>query len=135
MRDIRFRGKRLDTGEWVKGYYSKGPSGTVYITPYRVGNPIKVDPETVGQWTGLKDCEGYKIYEGDIVRITGNYKPGLYIVFWDEHRVAWWGKNVKRDRRDLQYDDDFYQLLGDCFQMTSREVVGNIYDDPELLDS
>jgi len=135
MRDIRFRGKRLDTGEWVKGYYSKGPSGTVYITPYRVGGPIKVDPETVGQWTGLKDCEGYKIYDGDILEFSGENKRSKYIVIWDPYRVAWWGKNVKCDRRDLNYDDDAYQLLGCCFQETAREVIGNIHDDPELLDS
>lgn len=135
MRPIKFRGRQIESAAWVTGFYSKSPKGVTYITPLRGGWPIKVDPETVGQWTGLQDCENFKIYEGDIVKITGNYKPGLYIVFWDEHRVAWWGKNVKCDKRDNQYDDDAFQLLGDCFQVTYREVVGNIYDDPELLDS
>jgi len=135
MRPIKFRGKSISKGEWVNGCHIIDAKGKTFIKPYKEFAMTAVDPETVGQWTGLLDSEGYKIFEGDIVKITGNYKPGLYIVFWDEHRVAWWGKNVKLDRRDLQYDDDFYQLLGDCFQVTSREVVGNIYDDPELLDS
>jgi len=141
MRQIKFRGKRIDTNEWIYGYPVKvvsscGFGWNMHVPPADPDDYHKVYPikEPIEQFTGLKDKNGVEIYEGDIVKIT-DYKPGLYVVFWDEHRVAWWGKNIKRGRRDKQYDDDFYQLLGDCFQVTSREVVGNIHDDPELLDS
>lgn len=124
MRDIRFRGKRLDTGEWVKGYYSKGPSGTVYITPYRVGNPIKVDPETVGQWTGLLDSEGYKVYEGDIIE-SGEFRSEIKYFGHEGYPAFDLVGDFVPDMNGLSYLE----------AVSSFEVVGNIYDDPELLDS
>jgi uncharacterized phage protein (TIGR01671 family) len=93
-----------------------------------------VDPETVGQYTGLKDRNNNEIYEGDILEITGNYNPGKYIVIWDDYRVAWWGENIKKKSRDRQYDDDHYQLLG-AFQKDITEIIGNIYENKELLQN
>ena len=84
------------------------------------------------QYTGLLDKNDKEIYEGDVVKVTGNYKPGTYTVIWDNFRVAWWLKNIKQ--RELEYHDDYYQLLNNSWQVEDREVIGNIHDNPELLE-
>ena len=66
MREIKFRGKRIDTGEWVYGFYYEKPSGKSYIYNNQTRLHHKVDPATVGQYTGLRDKKGEEIYKGDI---------------------------------------------------------------------
>lgn len=122
MRPIKFRGKSLESGEWVYGYYTKSPKGVVYITPFKVGAPIKVDPETVGQWTGLLDSEGYKVYEGDIIE-SGEFRAAVKY-FGDEDYPAF---DVAGDFVDSVNGLSYLKAV------SSFEVIGNIYDDPELL--
>ena len=126
MREYLFRGKRIDNVEWVYGDLTRYSESMSYITVDLIENEVyQVTSETVGQFTGLYDKNGRKIFENDIIEISGTYKPGRYVVIWDDYRVAWWGKNLKV--RDREYDDDFFQLLG-SWQKDITEVIGNAFE-------
>lgn len=124
MREILFRGKRTDNDEWAFGFFTKSPSGNVYITETVTGcaSPKTVDPDTVGQFTGLTDKDGKKIFEGDIVNcytLTGmnDYRRG--VVHWNEMFCGWYGKE----------SCSLLCGLGDIY-----EIIGNIHDNPELVE-
>lgn len=130
MREILFRGKRDDTGEWIEGDLRQDKDlGTSYILGWdyyeedwefqREPFECEVIPESVGQYTGLTDKNGTKIFEGDVVNIlTENNEIG--IVKYDEG-----GFEVEADGFVI----DFKQNIDG----TDVEVIGNIYDDPKPL--
>lgn len=134
MREILFRGKTYD-GEWVEGDYLNG--GYDYKTAIRrkafdggvnYAEVIKVIPETVGQYTGLPDKNGKKIFEGDIHQ----YSESLFVVefgaFYDvENDIDLYGFYL----RDINYRNRTYLLSGD--ESNYFNIAGNIHDNPELL--
>lgn len=108
MREILFRGKRLDNGEWVYGSrYGNNiiPASDVYDAGF---TPVRVAPKTIGQFTGLTDKNGKKIFEGDIMRNAGNI---------------------------VEFYIDGFCINGDSplVYWTNTEIIGNIYDNPELV--
>lgn len=127
MQEILFRGKAKTDGRWVEGFYTKSPSGNTYImeTVCGAASPKRVDPKTVGQYIGLKDKNGKKIFEGDIVTLIGSKMQGLPAeILYRKGRF----KIARRGYRPLElenwYDDD---------GGTHIEVIGNIHDNSELL--
>ena len=128
IRDIIFRGKRIDNGEWVEGYFVN-----LWLMHYQKHQPIitdnnavsyDVDPSTVGQYTGLCDKNGKKIFEGDIVKTDKFSEPNKqYIIKYDLQ----FGAFIGQDRYNLY----FVTFDGDSGEF---EVIGNIHDNPELLE-
>lgn len=119
MREYLFRGKMIANGKWSEGNLlvtKQGccitPDATVYVA---------VDPETVGQYTGLTDKNGTKIFEGDIVKYGDTVHN---VVFEQRNGTAYFGL-VYSTLETLSFG--YYQDLKQI------EVIGNIYDNPELV--
>ena len=162
MREILFRGKRLDNGEWVEGWLTyryrydqqskKEILGSVIDYPHKltiektIGTCIcsaKVDPATVGQYTGLKDKNGKRIFEGDVVRIeraewgfdgmSTDYRTELGAIAYDNWGMV--GLIVDKYKGAPVWSDFFHVCgLTDRVHDWSFEVIGNIHDNPELLN-
>jgi len=135
MREIKFRGKRVDNGEWVYGFYI-GPVSTdnqsiVYADKENYYCQDEVIPETVGQYTGLKDKNGVEIYEGDIVTACWyDYEEPNHdmtgIVEFTEGWMSYWIADYDKK--------EFSELNGQGYYHWTIEVIGNIYDNPELME-
>lgn len=120
IRDIFFKGKRKDTGEWIEGYFFKIWDRTFILWGMTNGIPdmVEVIPETVSQFTGLVDKWGKKIFESDI--ITKGFEP--YEVRWNQEQVRWG-----------IYSNNFEVAGFTKFSEPYFVIVGNIYDNKELL--
>ena len=140
MREVKFRGKRLDNGEWVYGYYvfdaaqnihqictnHKGSCNASYDYLHEV---YLVDPSTVGQFTGLRIENDVDVYEGDILRseVVEGGECLLFRVFWlydgwcAEENYDFQGNKEKR-----------WVPLAFCVERGS--VIGNIHDNPDLME-
>ena len=142
MREILFRAKRIDNGEWVEGYYLKTtlgkdiePSDVIFV-PFKINRSgqwgwIKVLPETLCQFTGMVDKNGDRIWENDIVSInTYSYMEPEEDYFGEIVYVEGWGCWCIQ-----QPDDEKPIPLCECegSYQTDRFVEGNIFDNPELL--
>ena len=132
MREILFRGKRTDNCEWVYGNLVRGcDEKYAYIVEFGnrelCRNYVNVNPDTVGQYTGLKDKNGTKIFEGDIIYAVSNFDAANMVVVYDpaEFRLV-----LCEDYKTYKPGLGFKCL---CYESFYLQVVGNIYDNPELL--
>jgi len=154
-REILFRGKRINNGEWVEGYFLETENpvyrafiiSSIDIDVHSCGMDIldsrifEVIPETVGRYTGLTDKNGKKIFEGDIVKynhIASNEKDVYGVIeyrnTYDQYRshnpcgfiINWQDTPTGRVLRE---DLPFW-----CDSMSNAEVISNMYDNPDLLE-
>lgn len=131
MREILFRGKWTANNKWIEGYYTKR-AGFFNVKDYRncIYSPAcdylgyEVDPETVCQYTGLTDRNGRKIFEGDIFQAYDGECLQKYAVIWNGDSLEWTADCV----------GDLVGMLSLAeFGAEEIDVIGNIFDDPELL--
>lgn len=136
MREILFRGKRLDNGEWITGQLLNFEDGRARICErgtdifcYEKDESIiqtvahRVDPKTVGQYTGFVDKKGKKIFEGDILSVY-NSKAFLFVVEWNGNQYV-----LKCTTNGVSDN-----ILNVIESPEDVEVVGNIYDNPEPIN-
>lgn len=146
MREILFRAKRIDNGEWVQGYYvrhedtsycfkedyERHPENTKHYIAFDMmtdwGLPNKhliaeIDPETLCQYTGLTDKNGKRIWENEIVRIENSMDEGIGKI--EFYGGMWY---VDGEPSNSMYDIMEYDDIAEI------EVVGNIFDNPELME-
>lgn len=139
MREILFKAKRKDNGKWIEGYYQKrydllGNEEHLifHADSYNVWEYAEIDPETVCQFTGLCDKNGKKIWENDILmaHLDESY-PDDVTYETVEWGVAGWVAH-ETSSIDREYGSVDREYL-DEFDLEHFEVVGNIFDNPELL--
>lgn len=129
MREILFRGKQLDTSEWVEGFYAYAdtPNQSAHIIIEKTCSPnckplwghriFEVDPATVGQYIGQTDKNGKRIFEGDILRITDRY--GKYLD---------WRVEFRKGAFHIKHPDcNYWCGIGDVDGYII-EIIGNIHD-------
>ena len=158
-RHIKFRGKRADNGEWVQGYFVE--DGFYCIWSHNEDDFLTqhlIDPDTLGQFTGLTDCNGKEIYEGDILETIYKYEDvsgGAVIpdcdcickgvVEWNGEVAGWVLKAqtaeypmkemLKEHETDLIPINVFYcDYMGVDYPNECIEVIGTIHDNPELIN-
>lgn len=151
MREILLRGQRVDSKEWVYGgivhqsdYYGIKADKWLIIDgtttyDYDIGEWCDVIPESVGQYTGLMDKNGKKIYEGDIVKYqfdnddcpfpNKNTEKRIGRVFFSDFRASF---SITAGRNgSASMNNDLFKYVQNGNRV---EVIGNIYDNPELLE-
>ncbi len=137
MRTIKFRGKRIDNGEWIYGSYVPHYDFFGTIKNEMVdenGNLFEVDPATVGQYTGLNDKNGKGVYEGDIFKDSNGVLRSIFRVpgglAFEDNPVAF-----GYDHRAPVYPySPLAESQNEAWIYQCCEVIGNIHEHPELLE-
>ena len=122
MREILFRGKKIDGGEWIKGFYAENGHGSSNIQPKGKFLACLVKPETVGQFTGLTDKNGKKIFEGDILESDSE----RFVVDWDDEFSGFYLTDVNPRHQGVAM---FANVADDGY------IIGNVHDNPEMLNN
>lgn len=142
MRVILFRGKRVDNGEWIEGLYAQSGEKKYIL----IDNDIavgylamkEVNPDTIGQYTGLTDKNGKKIFEGDIVKNEWCFIKGNSIVRFGEYKSLDSSNDYQCGHLGfyLEHISDFDKRIvrRDIMYFANKcEIIGNIHDNPELV--
>lgn len=146
MREILFRAKRIDNGEWAEGFYQNRFDVNEDIEhlifwrkSYTVWEYAKIDSETLCQYTGLKDKNGNRIWENSILKgftypffCDGEFNY-FATVEWSEEYKYFFLYTVKNPESTVRGISEGNSELFEDFNSDDWEVIGNIFDDPELL--
>ena len=119
MREILFRGKDIKSN-WHIGLLAHIGNAWYISNSAGMATAFEVIPATIEQYTGLTDKNGIKIFEGDIVSISGELE-GIYVCVWEEHNF------------EYEFDNKTMSFGLACVHSDDIKVIGNIYDDVEPL--
>ena len=143
-REILFKAKRKDNGEWVEGYLMDENYINVPFNDYdacgRFDDPIEIDPETICQYTGLTDKNGKKIWENDILRgYQYPYRSGgndnyFAEVTWFENCQAFGIYTFKNPKSNVRGISEGNTEFMENWNSEDWEVIGNIFDNADLLE-
>ena len=157
MREILFKAKRLDNGEWVEGYYLNIAKINHFICTGKIKldgalkgiiapEMYEIDPDTLCQYTGITDKSGQKIWENDVLRGHGDEKDlskavfgGFYVIDVEtleivDSVVGWHTEVIETDEISKCEPFNLPMPLTEFYINRSEyEVIGNIFDDPELV--
>ena len=137
MREIRFRGRDVYTGEWVFGNYCKAEflNGEGFehfiIEVGENGRTSKIEPDTVGQYIGLRDMNGRPAYEGDI---TEGPDERHWVIYWSPGGFGTCRVKEFANGNGLRLHEELGSLQNSAWFMQNHRIIGNIHDNPYLLE-
>ena len=145
-RDLSFRAKRLDGEGWAYGDVCNGEYGKAFIlcdndavitskkNELTSWGFIEVDPETIGMYTGFQDSNGLRIYDGDILKLTGSYEEtdGSMHPYEEIHEIVWLnGCFHAHNKKSYPYWPLLFEVIDGLHDGETYEIVGNIHEEKE----